>query len=427
MGPEGEVTSQPGNFFMVKATKDYHLHITGLSFNVTTPGSGVVNVYHRPGSHTGYERDSDQWTLVHGTSSALSSDGAVSVDLSTSVYLDASSYHSFFVYTTFGVDETGATRNMSPEGSVYRTTDDLDYHMGKSYNAEFGGGCLFTPRAWNGDLFFTREEIESTEPSGYPTITPSVEPSGIPSASPSFLPTSQPSDMPSFSSQPSLSPSISSRPTLAPTKYGRGVDISGDTIIVGDGINPSCGGASIYKRIGGVWTLQSQLSPPTCSYDEDLLDRPIGFGFSVALDGDSAIVGSPMDEENGSNSGAAYVYRKSNGTSWDLESKLLASDGDPYDEFGWSVDIQGDFAIAGAFVADMVSYIKVKKIKVKLFYYGVLNLGQIQAFDVNGVDVALGKPVTQSSTYGGSAASNVVDGDPNTFSHTKPQNGKNGD
>ncbi|EJK48510.1 hypothetical protein THAOC_32683, partial [Thalassiosira oceanica] len=406
------------------ANDDYAIDIKGLSFNITTPSMvGVVNVYHRPGSHGGYERESQYWTLVYGNSSVLASDGAVSVELSTSVFMEISSKHSFFVYTTFGVDETDATRDMSPEGSVYRTTDDLDYHMGKTFNAEFGGGCLFTPRAWNGDLLFTREFL-STEPSGYPSTQPSVEPSAKPSLSPSVLPTSEPSDMPSYSFQPSLSPSISSRPTLAPTKYGRGVDISGDTIIVGDGINPSCGGASIYKRINGVWTVQSQLAPPVCSYEEGVTERPIGFGFSVAVDGDSAIIGSPMDEENGFNSGAAYVYRKSNGTSWDLETKLLASDGAPFDEFGWSVDIKGDFAIAGAFVADIASYVAVRKIKVKLNNgESVLNLGEIQAFDVNGVNVALGKPVTQSSTYGNFVASNVVDGDPNTISHTKLQHG----
>ena len=424
MGPDGEVTSKPGNFFMVKANDSYSIRIRGLSFNVTTPGTGGVNVYHKPGSHAGYERDAGQWTLVYGNSAALSSDGAVSVELSTSVLMEAGSKHSFFVYTTFGVDETEATRNKSPEGSVYRTTLDLDYYMGKSYNAEFGGGCLYTPRAWNGELEFTREH-ESNAPSESPSMEPSAEPSDKPSASPSILPTSEPSGMPSISSQPSLSPSISNRPTLAPTKYGRGVDISGDTVIVGDGIHPNCGGATIYKRIDGVWTEQSQLAPPVCSYEEGVTERPIGFGFSVALDGDSAIIGSPLDEENGVNSGAAYVYRKSNDTSWDLETKLLPSDGAPYDEFGWSVDIEGDFAIAGAFVADIGSYVAVRKIKVKVNTgNSVLNLGEIQVFDINGVNVALGKPVIQSSTYGGMVASNVVDGDPDTFSQTKSQHGK---
>jgi hypothetical protein len=71
------------------------------------------------------------------------------------------------------------------------------------------------------------------------------------------------------------------------------------------------------------------------------------FGYAVAIDGDTAIVGSPLDDDAGDNSGAAYVYRW-NGAGWTEEAKLLASDGAAGDEFGFSVAISRETVIIGA-------------------------------------------------------------------------------
>jgi len=72
------------------------------------------------------------------------------------------------------------------------------------------------------------------------------------------------------------------------------------------------------------------------------------FGDSVGLDGDTALIGARSDEEpNGSLAGSAYVYRRSNG-SWSEEAKLTANDGDGFDLFGYSVGLDGDTALIGA-------------------------------------------------------------------------------
>ena len=119
--------------------------------------------------------------------------------------------------------------------------------------------------------------------------------------------------------------------------------------MVGDGFDP-CGGASIYKRIDGNWTEKAYLQP----YEEC---RSRGYGFAVALDTSAgvttAIVGSPLDSSVGIiNGGAAFVYDNSNnGTEWNLQAKVTASDGKAFDDFGWSVDINGDFAMISASVS----------------------------------------------------------------------------
>jgi hypothetical protein len=50
------------------------------------------------------------------------------------------------------------------------------------------------------------------------------------------------------------------------------------------------------------------------------------FGYAVALSGDSALAGAYYDDDNGSNSGSAYVFTRS-GATWSQQAKLTAADG----------------------------------------------------------------------------------------------------
>jgi hypothetical protein len=71
------------------------------------------------------------------------------------------------------------------------------------------------------------------------------------------------------------------------------------------------------------------------------------FGGSVSLGVDRAVVGALMDDDNGAESGAAYIYRY-DGSRWISETKLLASDGAAGDRFGQAVFIDGDMVLVGA-------------------------------------------------------------------------------
>ncbi len=71
------------------------------------------------------------------------------------------------------------------------------------------------------------------------------------------------------------------------------------------------------------------------------------FGYSVSISGNYAVVGAYADDDNGGNSGAAYVFVYAN-TIWTQQAKLTASDGASVDFFGKRVAIDGDYIIVGA-------------------------------------------------------------------------------
>ena len=69
------------------------------------------------------------------------------------------------------------------------------------------------------------------------------------------------------------------------------------------------------------------------------------FGVSVAISGATAIVGARWDDDNGPDSGSAYLFDTTTGQQL---FKLLPDDGAPDDNFGHSVAISGFAAIVGA-------------------------------------------------------------------------------
>jgi len=69
------------------------------------------------------------------------------------------------------------------------------------------------------------------------------------------------------------------------------------------------------------------------------------FGFDVAMDDGLAVIGAPFDDDNGQNSGSAYIFDVATG---DQMLKLTASDGDNLDRFGYAVDIKNGVAVVGA-------------------------------------------------------------------------------
>lgn len=84
------------------------------------------------------------------------------------------------------------------------------------------------------------------------------------------------------------------------------------------------------------------------------LDRAQGdfFGQSVTMDGDYAVVGSYRDDLTSGDMGSAYVYRKDTNGDWVEHQKLIAPDKRQFDQFGFSVDIDGDYLIVGALGQD---------------------------------------------------------------------------
>jgi hypothetical protein len=130
--------------------------------------------------------------------------------------------------------------------------------------------------------------------------------------------------------------------------FGYSVSLDNDTAIIGahqdDDNGQNSGSAYIFKRNGTTWTQQAKILPS----DGALNDY---FGYSVSLDSDTAIIGAHQDNDNGQNSGSAYIF-KHNGTTWTQQAKILPSDGSSDDSFGVSVSIDGHHALFGAYGDD---------------------------------------------------------------------------
>ncbi|EJK77226.1 hypothetical protein THAOC_00955, partial [Thalassiosira oceanica] len=128
-------------------------------------------------------------------------------------------------------------------------------------------------------------------------------------------------------------------------EFGGSVAIYGDTIVVGaeedDDNGMRSGSAYVFVWSGKEWTHQAKLlAPDGAAYDF--------FGHSVAIYRDSIVVSAYWDGDNGSISGSAHVFfRSEDGEGWTHEAKLLAPDGAADDRFGNSVAIHGGTIVVG--------------------------------------------------------------------------------
>ena len=127
-------------------------------------------------------------------------------------------------------------------------------------------------------------------------------------------------------------------------EFGYSIALSGDTAVIGalrdDDKGKDSGSAYIFTRSGARWSQQAKLTAA------DGAEGDV-FGVDIALSGDSAVIGADLADEKGNNSGAAYVFTRT-GTSWNQQAKLTANDGAPDDLFGIRVALSGDTAVIGA-------------------------------------------------------------------------------
>ncbi|MGH7187265.1 MAG: FG-GAP repeat protein, partial [Pseudomonadota bacterium] len=185
--------------------------------------------------------------------------------------------------------------------------------------------------------------------------------------------------------------------------FGSSVAINGDTALIGAnlddigtpaGVNPDQGSAYLFTRSGTLWGARQKftaqggaaremfgqavaisgdkalVSAPHariganlsqgavyifgCGYTEQTKFAGLGsesgdyFGSVLAMDGDTVVVGAPLDDVGTkSNQGSAYVFVR-NGAGWTQSAQLFAHDGAADDHFGSSVAISGDTIVIGA-------------------------------------------------------------------------------
>lgn len=144
----------------------------------------------------------------------------------------------------------------------------------------------------------------------------------------------------------------SQQSTLAPSDgapndaFGRALALDGDTALIGaydNVINRRPGSAYIFGRdANGLWTERQQLQPADVTpYDL--------FGVSVALEGDSAVVGSSRDDSFTRDAGSFYTFSRDSASDlWQLQAENFSSGTDPADRLGGSMALDGDTLLVTA-------------------------------------------------------------------------------
>lgn len=131
--------------------------------------------------------------------------------------------------------------------------------------------------------------------------------------------------------------------------FGNSVAVDGNFALIGavrDDNNQGNGAGSAYvfeRKPDGTWIQTDMLTSPNT-------DSFVEFGFSVDLSGNYAVIGAPQAETGifDNETGEAYIFEVQEDGSWDLVSELIGNDTDSGHEFGCSVSISGSFILIGA-------------------------------------------------------------------------------
>jgi hypothetical protein len=127
---------------------------------------------------------------------------------------------------------------------------------------------------------------------------------------------------------------------------GRAAFVAGDTAFVGEPNEQGPGSVYVFEQSSGAWSQTQKLSPDASPPGAD-------FGYAVAFDGTTAIIGAPfttLTDDGLRHQGAAYVFTKTGGV-WSEAQKLVASDFGPENQFGNAVAISGDTLLVAAYNA----------------------------------------------------------------------------
>jgi FG-GAP repeat len=129
-------------------------------------------------------------------------------------------------------------------------------------------------------------------------------------------------------------------------EFGRSVSINGNNAMVGsprDNIlsNADQGSVCYFQFNGTDWVFVQKITDGAGAANDN-------FGFSVGISGNKAIAGSPWDDVGANVNQGSVSFYEYNGTSWAFKIKMTYSSGKAGDNLGFSVAIDGDNAVAGA-------------------------------------------------------------------------------
>ena len=144
---------------------------------------------------------------------------------------------------------------------------------------------------------------------------------------------------------------LSAENGAAHDSFGHSVAISGNTIVIGASLDDEQGDDS-----GAAYLFtqdQSQINvnagwKQTAKLVANDAEAGNQFGFSVTIDEDQVLVGAFLDNDRGNRSGSAYIFARTQNT-WQQVTKLTANDGAADDRFGFAVALSHKQAIIGAY------------------------------------------------------------------------------
>ncbi|MDG2200048.1 MAG: hypothetical protein P8K80_02560 [Phycisphaerales bacterium] len=131
---------------------------------------------------------------------------------------------------------------------------------------------------------------------------------------------------------------------LVGNMLGVSVDVFSTRIVAGawfeDSAGTDAGCAYVFRYVDGAWTEEVKLTADDAApYDY--------FGRTVGIDGDTVVVGAPLDDDLGESTGSVYVFGPTN-DGWAQTQKLLAPDSLGSDQFGLGLDFHGDIMAIGS-------------------------------------------------------------------------------
>ena len=139
-----------------------------------------------------------------------------------------------------------------------------------------------------------------------------------------------------------LQPTSYSPSGAAGDQFGRHLVLKDDELFIGAyaaGGNYQ-GRLYVFTKSGSTWS-QSQVLVGSDTANNDQ------FGFNVDVDGDYLLIAAKEDTNNAANAGAGYIFHKS-GNTWSQQAKLVAGTAAAYDSTGESCAISGDTAVLGS-------------------------------------------------------------------------------
>ncbi len=123
--------------------------------------------------------------------------------------------------------------------------------------------------------------------------------------------------------------------------FSQSLSLSQNRVLIGSSTNDGSGAAYIFDLVNNSWQETIRLVASDAS-------PGVSFGVSVSLDNDRVLIGARYDGANTGSAGSAYIFDLV-GTNWMQTAKLIATDGEPLDNFGKTVSLSGDRALIGSY------------------------------------------------------------------------------